>query len=977
MSMGSVRAGEAFIELTTRDSKLQKGLSNAQARLKAFGAASSEIGRNILSFSATGAAGFTLAFKTFKDFDSQMRMVKAVTGATGKEFDMLTAKARQIGAVTSYTAEQVAQAMTALGRMGLNPQEIDAAIMPVLNLARATGTDLAEAADIAANSLRIFNLDATKMGDVTDYLVAAANGSAQTLTDLFEALKLAGPQAKTAGESIQDTVAALGVMANMGIKGSLAGTSLRKAYLQFADPKIQNFLKDYNIRTVDANGNLRKMRDIMVDLTRAMATMGSAEKLAFAKEVFDLRGMTGGLAITADTTKLDEFIKKLENCRGVANKTREEIESGAGGAWDKMLSALQDVGITIGEIISKSMIPLMDTIANVANSFGKWISENQGLVTSLGEITAILIVVGGTLVAVGATIKAFTAVIALAKVGVTVFHGVCTAAAALKTAWVAFMAAASASTAAFTAATATGTSVLGAFGVAIKAFMATNPVGWALLAAGAIAGLAIAFGDAGDAAEECADKNEKLRAANDSERASDQAKMNRLQTLAAKQKLTNDEMVEARTITADLESRYGKLGITFNDTAKSISKVAEALELLNKQQSAGAVRDIDAEIAEKRRNISSAEANITDWQSVSWSDIGNLGKNYWSWGDLSNAEKAVRQNRSYIDAQKRAIRKLEARRAAILSGKNPDAAPGSGNVPGTSGATGTATSYRDYLNARDQAAKMEADFSKKERSPFEIEIAEIEKTNSAYKELLQTMLKYQQEKLKMLKGKNAPSAEIEALRADILNLETKLSGADAAAEGRKNALRQQHTRAALSAIAGDAGALTDYRKERESKRINRDLESEMNNLLARDPEAGAGKLRELIAMYQTAAKTAADEHARLISEARRPDADGVVRYTDEEKAGIASAFEKLKNSENMIDAWREKLRQSDESMKRSSVTGSWSAAHLKTLLGGGGSAADRTAAAAEQANQLTAKTHRKLDELIEKATNSNNLVYGD
>lgn len=975
MSMGSVRAGEAFIELTTRDSKLQKGLSNAQARLKAFGAASSEIGRDILSFSATGAAGFGLAFKIFKDFDSQMRMVKAVTGATGKEFDMLTAKARQIGAVTSYTAEQVAQAMTALGRMGLNPQEIDAAIMPVLNLARATGTDLAEAADIAANSLRIFGLDATKMGDVTDYLVATANGSAQTLTDLFEALKLAGPQAKTAGESIQDTAAALGVMANMGIKGSLAGTSLRKAYLQFADPKIQNFLKDYNIRTVDANGNLRKMRDIMVDLTRAMATMGSAEKLAFAKEVFDLRGMTGGLAITADTTKLDEFIQKLENCRGVANKTREDIEKGAGGAWDKMLSALQDVGITIGEIISKSMLPLMDTIANVANSFGKWISENQGLVTSLGEITATLIVVGGTLVAVSPAVKVFTAAIALAKVGVTVFHGVCAAAPALKAAWVSAMAAAQASTVAFTAATATGTSVLGAFGVAVKAFLTSNPLGWFALAAGAIAGLAIAFGDAGDAAEEYADKNEKVRAANDRERASDQAKMNRLQTLAAKQKLTNDEMVEARTLTADLESRYGKLGITFNDTAKSIGKVADALALLNKQQSAGAVCDIDAEIAEKRRNISSAEANIKDWQSVSWSDIGNLGKDYWSWGGLSNAEKAVRQNRTYIDAQRREIRKLEARRAAILSGKNPDAAPGSGNVPGTSGATGTATSYRDYLNARDQAAKMENDFSKKESSPFEIEIAEIEKTNSAYKELLQTMLQYQREKLKLMQGKNAPAAEIDALRADILNLETKLSGADAATEGRKNALRQQHSRDALAAISGDANRIGDYRKDRERKRIGRELENEMNSVLASDPEAGAGKLRELIAMYQTAAKTAADEHARLISEARRPDADGVVRYTEEEKSGIAAAFEKLKDAENMTDVWREKLRQSGETMDRRVAVSSWSAKNLNSMLGG--SSADRTAAATERANILTIKTHQKLDELIAKNAEINGLTYGE
>jgi len=643
-----------------------------------------------------------------------------------------------------------------------------------------------------------------------------------------------------------------------------------------------------------------------------------------------------------------------------------------------MLSALQDVGITIGEIISQSLVPLMGTITELLQSFGKLAAENSGLITTLGEVTAAIMVVGGTLVAVGVTVKAFAGVLALAKVGVSAFSAACAIVPALKVAWAATMAAFTASTTAFTAATAVGTSVLGAFGIAIKAFMTTNPVGWILLAAGALVGLVTAFSDAGDAAEECSDKMEKQREANDRQRASDQAKMTRLQTLAAKQKLTNSEMAEARTLSAELESRYGKLGITFDDTAKSIGNVADALERLNKMQVNKEVADIDVEIAEKQRNINQAEDYIKEWQSISWQDIMNLGWDHWSLSGETNAEKAVRQNRAYIDAQKRAIRKLEARRAAILSGKNPDAVPGSGNVPGTSRVTGTSTSYRDYLNARDQATKMENDFVQKEKSPFEIEIAEIEKTNSAYKELLQTMLQYQHEKLKLMQGNNAPAAEIDALRADIKNLETKLSGADAAAEGRKNALRQQNNRAALSAIAGDAGILTDYRKERENKRIGRDLDREMNTLLASDPEAGAGKLRELIAMYQTAAKTAADEHTRLISEARRQDADGVVRYTDEEKSGIAAAFEKLKYAENQIDSWRDKLQQSGAAIEnRSRATGSWSVAHLNSMLGVGGTAADRTATATEQANKLTEVTHRKLDALIKKTMNYNGLVYGE
>ena len=170
--------------------------------------------------------------------------------------------------------------MIGLGRMGFNPSEIVSAIDSVLNLSRATGTDLAESADIAANSMRIFGLEAEKMSQVSDVLTATANGSAQTLTDLFEGLKRmrrseaegtspkatakrpargrAAPQAASCGESIEETCAALGVMANMGIKGSLAGTALRKAFIQFADTKVQGMLHEVGVESVDASGNLRK-----------------------------------------------------------------------------------------------------------------------------------------------------------------------------------------------------------------------------------------------------------------------------------------------------------------------------------------------------------------------------------------------------------------------------------------------------------------------------------------------------------------------------------------------------------------------------------------------------------------------------------------------------------------------------------------------------------------------------------------------
>ena len=277
----NIKAGKAYVEVTAETSRFRKNLAGAQAELRAFGKTCTALGRDMLAFGGALSLPFAMAEKSFAGFDDKMRLVQAVTNATGEAFESLTKTAQRLGRETSFTAQQVADAMIALGRMGFDPREIEASISSVLNLSRATGTELAESADIAANSMRIFGLEASKMSKVSDILTATANGSAQTLTDLFEGLKMAGPQAAAAGESLDELCAALGVMANMGVKGSLAGAALRKAYVQFADVKVQKTLREVGVEATDANGNLRKMSEVMRDIAIATKRLPTAERLAF------------------------------------------------------------------------------------------------------------------------------------------------------------------------------------------------------------------------------------------------------------------------------------------------------------------------------------------------------------------------------------------------------------------------------------------------------------------------------------------------------------------------------------------------------------------------------------------------------------------------------------------------------------------------------------------------------------------------
>ena len=399
----NIRAGRAYVEVTAETSKLRANLNAAQSQLRDFGKACQGLGRDMMALGGALSLPFILAERSFAGFDDKMRLVQAVTSSTGEQFDQLTKTAQRLGRETSFTAQQVADAMIGLGRMGFNPSEIDSAIDNVLNLSRATGTDLAESADIAANSLRIFGLEAEKMSQVSDVLTATANGSAQTLTDLFEGLKMAAPQAASCGESIEETCAALGVMANMGIKGSLAGTALRKAFVQFADTKVQAMLREVGVESVDASGNLRKMATVMRDIAVATAKMPTAERLSFMKDVFDVRGMMSGISLTANIDEMDKFLARLKDVSGAADETARAMDRGIGGSFRLFRSAVEGTMNAVGEALTETLKPMTDDVTAVINTFTKWVEANRGLVTSVAATVASVAALGGALFVLGTT----------------------------------------------------------------------------------------------------------------------------------------------------------------------------------------------------------------------------------------------------------------------------------------------------------------------------------------------------------------------------------------------------------------------------------------------------------------------------------------------------------------------------------------------------------------------------------------------
>lgn len=408
-SARGIRAGAAYIELYANDNKLVRGLNRAQKRLKAFGSSVQRIGARLTGIGTGLAAGFAISTRVFAGFDDKMRAVRAVTGATEAQFQSLREEAKRLGRTTSFTAGQVAEAMTELGRAGFKPEAILANTEAVLALARATSTELPRATEIAGAALRGFALPVDQMARVTDVLTATANGSAQTLEDLFEAMKPVAPIAAEAGASIEETAAAIAVLANNGIKGSLAGNALARAYKNLSNESKQAELRKFGVEAVDAQGNLRPLADIINDLAKATKGLGSAQRLSIFETLFG-RGQAAALKLASSAEAFDELQDKIKNSAGLAAKTAEEMDAGIGGSFRKLLSAVEGIAIAIGEAIENPVRRAADAITKISGWITNLINQNQKLVITILKLTAVMIGIGIALVIAGVAIVAIGAV---------------------------------------------------------------------------------------------------------------------------------------------------------------------------------------------------------------------------------------------------------------------------------------------------------------------------------------------------------------------------------------------------------------------------------------------------------------------------------------------------------------------------------------------------------------------------------------
>lgn len=341
------------------------------------------------------AAVGTAALVTAGQFEAGMREVQALTSGTASEMEMLQGQAMKMGAETQFSATQAADAMSQLVKGGFDVRQTYEALPGVMQLAAAASLDIASAADIATNVLSGFGLEVENLAEVNDFLSQTANSSDTDVRELGEAFKYVGPVARGAGLSLEETTATMGLLAENGIRGSMAGTALRGSITALLNPskQVADVLESLGINVVDSSGQLTSMQDVVKQLGDSGATTA---------EIMEIFGQRAGPAMVAlvsqGSESLGDFTKSLEESRGVAQNLADAKMGGLTGAIEQLKGSLETLAITVGEA---GLVDFMTGLAGAAT----------GLVNKLGElpdpVQRVGLVVGGLAAASGPAIWAF------------------------------------------------------------------------------------------------------------------------------------------------------------------------------------------------------------------------------------------------------------------------------------------------------------------------------------------------------------------------------------------------------------------------------------------------------------------------------------------------------------------------------------------------------------------------------------------
>lgn len=376
---------------TSIDSKgFQSGIdgigSIAEKGLKATGAI---LGGTATAIGAIGAA----SVKVGSDFEASMSKVAAISGATGDDLKALTDKAKEMGATTKFSASESADALQYMAMAGWKTEDMLNGLEGIMNLAAASGEDLATTSDIVTDALTAFGLSAEDSTHFADVLAQASSNANTNVGMMGETFKYVAPVAGALGYTAEDTALAIGLMANSGIKASQAGTSLRSIMSRMAKPtkEVQGAMDKLGVSLTDSNGNMKSLNEVMGDLRNGFAGLSEAEAAEMAAALGEQDAMSGLLAIVnASDDDFDKLSDAIYSCDGAAKRMADTMNDNLQGQITILKSGLEGLGISLYENMEAPLKEVVKEAQNMVQQLQDAFN-NGGLdevVSTVGDIFA-------------------------------------------------------------------------------------------------------------------------------------------------------------------------------------------------------------------------------------------------------------------------------------------------------------------------------------------------------------------------------------------------------------------------------------------------------------------------------------------------------------------------------------------------------------------------------------------------------------
>lgn len=395
-------------------SRMGSAMTNFGNKLTALGAGAVNLGSTLTGAVTTPLVGIGVAaMTTFGNFEQQMNRVKAISGATGGQFDQLKQRAVELGASSVFSASEVAQAMENMASAGMNVNDIYSASAGVMDLAAVSGRDMGLAAEAVASAMNQFGIageNATHVADV--YAKAAADTNAETV-DMAEAMKYAGPVMSSLNSSFEETAAAIGIMSNAGIKGSQAGTTLRTAMQRLAAPTdvASKLMQSLGISAYNSEGQMKPISELLPHLQERLSGLSEEQRNNALNTLFGKESLSGMLALLDSAgPEFDGVVSGLQNSNGAAKEMADTMNSGLTGSIENLKGKLETAAITVSERFAPYIEQLADKVGELTEWFTNLSEEQQDQIIKWGLVAAAagpaLVVFGKVAGALGTTFKA-------------------------------------------------------------------------------------------------------------------------------------------------------------------------------------------------------------------------------------------------------------------------------------------------------------------------------------------------------------------------------------------------------------------------------------------------------------------------------------------------------------------------------------------------------------------------------------------